>query len=102
MADIFVTRLNSDDKHLKELIHKHVEKSNADLILLMGNFNFQDTDRTYRAILNSMKDAAFEAGVYTYLPLDAYNTYTTFGNPANTFTDGNSKSIVNDYIFFKR
>ena len=92
------------EKQADELIQL-VEKSQADFIILGGDFNaspLMDFDKTYHKIKKVMTDAFQEimANFNAWLKEE----FATYANPRNTYTGGkdNLKPVIYDYIFHKK
>lgn len=111
--DVFVTHTISEDsnyeireKQADELIGL-VENSEADFIILGGDFNaspLMDFDKTYHKVKKVMTDAFQE--IMDSIKAWMKDEFATFANPRNTYTGGSSgkalEPVIYDYIFHKK
>ena len=118
--DIFTTHLIADpqaqfsynntifrEKQSSQLMNEWVLRSNADVVLLGGDFNTTpDTEESsiYQMIRRKMKNAAEE--MHSKMSRWLKEDFSTYANPSNTFkigkwlTSGTTSSII-DYIFWR-
>jgi len=115
-VDVFVTHTAADpdqryhdynnsyyrDRQVKELMEKYVNKSRADVVLLGGDFNAgPDFDKglPYKEITDYMKNCVEE--IFYKLKQWLAPRYSTYANPANTFSFGITPPVIYDYIFYR-
>ena len=93
------------EKQADELIQL-VEKSQADFIILGGDFNaspLMDFDKTYHKIKKVMTDAFQE--IMNSIKVWMEEEFATYANPRNTYTGTSGKAltpVIYDYIFHKK
>ena len=109
--DVFVTHTISEDsnyeirEHQAEEIVEQVKKSDADFVILGGDFNaspVMELDKTYHKVKEVMTDTFQEimANINAWLKEE----FSTYANPRNTYTGGREdiKPVIYDYIFHKK
>jgi len=114
-VDVFVTHTAADPdsshgynnsyyrvKQVRELMDSYVTKSQADIVLLGGDFNAEpetEVGKPYQMIIEHMKNCVQEVFYKLDKWLDA--NFATYGNAHNSFTGGLYKPVTYDYIFHK-
>lgn len=95
------------EKQSRQLMDEWVLRSNADIVILGGDFNTApETDESsiYQRIRRDMKNAGEE--MYSNKSQWLKEEFSTYANPSNTFKSGNwlnsgEKSSIVDYIFWR-
>ena len=106
-VDVFVTHTAASDynyyyrgKQVEELVG-HVERSDADFVILGGDFNVDPrmNETSYRdlekAMVNSVEEFFIRLADWLF-----NKDRATYGNPGNTYSN-NDDPVVYDYIFHK-
>lgn len=112
-VDVFVTHTAADPdpshgytneyyrrKQVRELMDKYVTQSDADVVILGGDFNAQpvkETGEIYHMIVEHMKNCLEE--VFYKLNQWLNTNFATYGNQHNTFTGGKYNPVTYDYVF---
>lgn len=113
--DIFVTHTAADPdpshgynnsyyrvRQVQELMDSYVNKSDADIVILGGDFNAEPEETEgscYQIIKKHMTNSIQEIFYKLNEWLDS--KFATYGNVRNTFTGGKYKPVTYDYIFHK-
>jgi len=111
VVEVMVTHTISEDanyltrEHQADEIVEHIENSNADFVILGGDFNaspLMDMDKTYEKVKAVMTDVFQE--IMANLKAWFKEEFATFANPRNTYKDiiPNQKPVIYDYIFHKK
>lgn len=113
--DIFVTHTAADPdpshgynnsyyrvRQVRELMNSYVTKSDADIVILGGDFNAEpvhEEGSPYQMVKEHMTNCIQEI----FYKLDEWLNakFATYGNDKNTFTGGKYKPVTYDYIFHK-
>jgi len=115
-VDIFVTHTAADPDpihqytneyyrkaQVKELIESYVSKSDADVVLLAGDFNAgpeTTPGSPYSTVRQVMTNSVEE--IFYKLQEWLNVKFATYGNLENTFTGHKYDPIIYDYIFYKK
>merc|ERR1712179_530776 len=87
-------------KQVRELMEQRIANSQADLVVLGGDFNVgpdKQKGSSFEMVRSQMQDCVEELFHKLKRWLDP--TYSTFGNPSNTFSGGKYEPVMYDFIF---
>jgi hypothetical protein len=89
-------------KQIHQLMDVWLPKSNADLVVLGGDFKAtpeKSINSVYEMVRSKMKNSVEE--MYSKMNHWLYDEFTTYGNPSNTFDGGKYKPSMFDYVFWR-